>query len=339
MLLWPRNLPNSKRVVEHLHFFMHRTFLRLCTSPKRQTRQSIQGIVKAATTITTTDAMTTSTSATTTTTASKKDLWIVRHGQATHNPRAEAAKAAGCSHDEFMQLMMQDDSLDSDLTALGVQQGQAAHTQYRHVWSNNNNGSDFFDLVVASPLSRALHTADLVAPPFQTFTTTAKRICHEQFREINGKLLNAKRQTRQALATKFPHWDFSLLPTDDDTQWTETLETHAACKARGFDGLCWLLKDRPQDDRVLLVAHGGILRFCMAEYPDRIVMRDERRKRRTTTTATTSTTTTNNSNDLQGHRPVTARFENCEVRRYRLEWENETLQDQGRIVLTEVDVC
>jgi hypothetical protein len=37
----------------------------------------------------------------------KKQLWIVRHGQAAHNPRAEAAREAGCSHDEFLELMRQ----------------------------------------------------------------------------------------------------------------------------------------------------------------------------------------------------------------------------------------
>lgn len=112
------------------------------------------------------------------------------------------------------------------------------------------------------------------------------------------------------------------MATDHDTTWTETLETHAACQARGFDGLAWLLQERPASEHcILLVARGGILRFCMAEFPQKLVMRDER-----TTTSTT-------------HRPVTARFDNCEVRRYRLEWEDETLKDQGRAVLTEVGAC
>ena len=218
--------------------------------------------------------------------------------------------------------MGEDDSLDSELTTLGVQQGQTAHQQYEHLWRRENGLC--FDLVVASPLSRALHTADLLAPPPRA--TKAKRICYEQFREINGKLLNAKRRTRQELEAKFPHWNFSTLATDHDTTWTQALETHAACQARGFDGLAWLLQERPASEHcILLVAHGGILRFCMAEFPQKIVMRDER------TTTTTSCTT--------HYRPVTARFDNCEVRRYRLEWEDETLKDQGRIVLTEVDVC
>jgi broad specificity phosphatase PhoE len=51
--------------------------------------------------------------------AATKDLYLLRHGQATHNPRAEAARAGGCSFDDFLELMRQDDSLDSELTALG----------------------------------------------------------------------------------------------------------------------------------------------------------------------------------------------------------------------------
>ena len=34
-----------------------------------------------------------------------KTLWIIRHGQAMHNPRAEAAKEAGCTYEEFLDLM------------------------------------------------------------------------------------------------------------------------------------------------------------------------------------------------------------------------------------------
>lgn len=86
--------------------------------------------------------------------SSPKQLWIVQHGQAMHNPRAEKAKEAGCSHDEFLELMRQDDAMDADLTELGLKQA----TSVGQNWSQ-------LQLVVSSPLSRALQTADLVAPP------------------------------------------------------------------------------------------------------------------------------------------------------------------------------
>ena len=38
-----------------------------------------------------------------------KRLVILRHGQAQHNPRAEKARENGCSFDEFLRLMEEDD--------------------------------------------------------------------------------------------------------------------------------------------------------------------------------------------------------------------------------------
>ena len=43
----------------------------------------------------------------------KKTLHFLRHGQAQHNPRAEAARAAGCSFDDFLRLMKEDDAFDA----------------------------------------------------------------------------------------------------------------------------------------------------------------------------------------------------------------------------------
>jgi hypothetical protein len=42
-----------------------------------------------------------------------KRVMIIRHGQAQHNPRAEAAREAGCSFDEFLRLMELDDAHDA----------------------------------------------------------------------------------------------------------------------------------------------------------------------------------------------------------------------------------
>ena len=44
-----------------------------------------------------------------------KVLHLVRHGQAAHNVRAEPARHAGCSYDEFLELMRLDDAFDAGL--------------------------------------------------------------------------------------------------------------------------------------------------------------------------------------------------------------------------------
>ena len=88
-----------------------------------------------------------------------KRIFLLRHGQAMHNPRAEAAKDRGCSHEKFLSLMQEDDCFDAPLTQLGRDQAHEARLS-----TAARAAASHIDLVVASPLSRALETADLVFP-------------------------------------------------------------------------------------------------------------------------------------------------------------------------------
>jgi broad specificity phosphatase PhoE len=171
------------------------------------------------------------------------------------------------------------------------------------------------ELVVSSPLSRALQTAELAVGS----AGIANRVCYEGFREINGWLLNAQRQSKSVLQSKFPAWDFDHLETEHDAQWEPVLEEAAACGERGYAGLQWLAQ-RPERS-ILLVAHGGILRFALAEHPN-VVLKDARRISASTTAS--------------DRRSVEDRFHNCELRRYRMEC-HEHDDDRGTIVLTEID--
>lgn len=224
-----------------------------------------------------------------------------------HNPRAEVAKANGCSMEEFIAIMREDDCLDAPLTNLGKEQAKTVKLP-----TSKSN----FDLVVSSPLSRALQTADAVYPSTITADNAGKRVCCEHFREVNGDLLNAKRRNRSALEKLFPSWDFSHLSTEEDYLWTPEMEGFSAVAERGYLGLDWLMK-RPEES-ILLVAHGGILRYLMTIHP-RISLKDERKS---------------------ANKPVEARFDNCEVRHYRLSWSDSSDNMKGerrRIVMTEVD--
>jgi len=271
------------------------------------------------------------------------ELWILRHGQATHNPRAEHAKANGCSFEEFLDLMRQDDSLDSPLTELGQEQARQVNQQH---FSKMENESQSFQGVISSPLSRALQTADLAFPPINDKEQSLPpRICVEDFREINGSLLNAQRRTKTELQVLFPHWDFSNLHYDHDDTWKpEALESNESCRQRGYQGLCWILNHAAQQQshvtssRFLLVAHGGILRQTMQELPELVQVHDGRQ----------------NSN--KADRTSCSRFDNCELRRYRFEWgsaatvaKNDDGKDDGAtakaaagdqssIILTELDL-
>lgn len=225
-----------------------------------------------------------------------KDLWILRHGQATHNPRAEAAKDAGCTMAEFFRLMREDDSIDSELTELGRQ--QAADVHRADYWQRHA-----VDLVVASPLSRAIQTANLALP------LVSNRILCEHWREVNGELLNAQRRTKTELRQRYPEWNLQYLEHEEDVHWTHQLESFAVCCERGYQGLRWIAGR--EESRILLVAHGGILRQVMNEH-DHVRVEDGR-------------TETNG-------RASAARFHNCELRRYRLR------EESSMLVLTEVDL-
>lgn len=223
-----------------------------------------------------------------------KKVLFLRHGQALHNPRAEEARSNGCSHETFLQLMHEDDAFDACLTALGEKQAVAGR-------ENNMERLKGVQLIVSSPLSRAIQTADLTICPMNGLDgMKPDRICVEDFREINGWLLNAKRREVADLRKRFhSSWDFNLL-SDTDESWTDTLETEESCAERGYQGMLWL-RGRPED-KILTVAHGGLLRFCMVSHPN-IEVNDKRPE--------------------DGKR-----FGNCELREYEISWTTESEKDE-----------
>ena len=193
---------------------------------------------------------------------------FVRHGQAQHNVRAEAKRDAGCPFDEFIDQMRKDDAFDADLTEAGRAQARSAR-------------APDVQLVVASPLSRAVETASLMYPGREV-------VCVEELREWCGQLVNSKRRTASQLKQRFPFVDVSQLNEDDERWDAEVLEEEASVARRGVAALKWLV-ERPEDT-IAVVAHGGLLAVTFD--PD----------------------------DHGGHscveapNPCTKRFSNCEVR-------------------------
>ena len=295
--------------------------------------------------------------------SSSKIVYIVRHGQAVHNVRAEVSKEAGCSFAEFLQLMKDDDALDAPLTPLGIEQAQHCRDQYFQTTTtkkptqdgaptkNHNTATTNplgIDLIVASCLSRTIDTADILFPPLtnnnSTTTISPPRLCLEQFREINGALLNGKRRTKSELREQYqalsPHgpssggWNFDSLCTETDESWDpDTLEPTQQSAERGYQGLMDLLV-RPTHristnttvrttsslPTILLVGHGGMLKYTMTDHPC-VQLRDER--------------TTNTSRNTR--KSVDARFDNCELRKYRLSWQQDEEEDTNNRATEEDD--
>mmetsp|Transcript_7723 Transcript_7723/g.21482 ORF Transcript_7723/g.21482 Transcript_7723/m.21482 type:complete len:303 (+) Transcript_7723:1-909(+) len=279
-----------------------------------------------------------------------KRLYLIRHGQAMHNPRAEKARAEGCSHDEFLEIMRQDDHLDAPLTKLGIEQAKEGEARYGHLMQD-------VDLVVSSPLSRAVQTADMILPPTEanqcgatgsqstsdharSFATSSssgvdpKRLVMESLREVNGWLLNAKRKSRSDLESDFgPSWDFSGLE-NEDSLWTKELESQLECAERGYLSLL-SLAERPEQ-KMVVVSHGGLLRFTMNMHPS-VGVRDGR-----------NTRTASDAEGIANVRCSKSRFGNCELRAYELdlvfdkdynlEGDVDLQKLRPDVVLTEVDL-
>ena len=287
-----------------------------------------------------------------------KILYVVRHGQAVHNPRAEAAKERGCSMEEFFRLMREDDALDADLTDLGREQGERCRRAHfspgrsggcEEGSNHHHNNPLGIDLVVASCLSRTMDTADLVFPHWVPGESgddppcfrPPPRISIENFREVNGNLLNGKRRTKSELVARHPNWNFDSLRTEADESWTPEMEKYEDAAERGYRGLSDLLtweshfsNAGSSTNTILLVCHGGILRYLMNLHP-LVHLRDERTQGKRAP-----------GDESGGPKSVESRFDNCELRKYRLVWKDDDDDDDDEesgererraIVLTQLD--
>ncbi|GMH70033.1 hypothetical protein TrRE_jg2389 [Triparma retinervis] len=146
--------------------------------------------------------------------------------------------------------MKEDDCLDAALTAEGISQAKEARDS-----SQCSQAACNLQLLLSSPLSRCIDTADLVFP----HRSPPKRIILEELREINGLLLNGKRREKSALEELYPHWDFSGVSNEEDVDWTaDELESDESVVARGLRALD-LIWER-EETEIAVIAHGGFFR-------------------------------------------------------------------------------
>ncbi|KAJ4456326.1 putative Histidine phosphatase superfamily; clade-1 [Paratrimastix pyriformis] len=162
-----------------------------------------------------------------------KTLYLVRHGEATHN---EAIKKYG------KQIVLQETFFDPELTPLG--RSQAAQTRDALGQTAIEN-----ELCVVSPLSRALQTSYIIFP-------TLPKICLEVVREMIGEHPCDRRRSQTELQALYPDLTFCL-DGDEDVLYSPAREpaSEVANRARRF--LKWL-RDQPQRT-VAVVTHDHFL--------------------------------------------------------------------------------
>jgi broad specificity phosphatase PhoE len=167
---------------------------------------------------------------------------LIRHGQSTFNAHYEAT-----GQDPL--------HFDARLTELGEQQVVAARDRYR---------DRDYDIVLASPLTRAIQTAHGIfgdrGIPFE--------IC-ALHREWQISSCDIGRET-SALRTDFPHLDFSAL---SDRWWRHDLpacdlgfpqetEAHLQERVRAFAAF---IATRPEE-RIAVVGHGDFFRRLIGRH-------------------------------------------------------------------------
>ena len=158
-------------------------------------------------------------------------IYLVRHGET-----------------EFNAERRQQGHMDSPLTALGRAQAQAVG----HLLKRQVGGEDGWR-IIASPLGRAQHTAQIIGETLGLRVETDRRVIEVSFGQWDGRL-------RDELAAEFPGtfgrggWQFAA-PGG---------ETYEAVERRVSD---WLADLPPEPQRkVIVVCHGGSGRVVRGAY-------------------------------------------------------------------------
>ncbi|XP_025014027.2 phosphoglycerate mutase-like protein 1 isoform X2 [Ricinus communis] len=176
-----------------------------------------------------------------------KILHLVRHAQGTHNVAGEKDHDALFSPEFF----------DAQLSPLGLQQVVNLRNRIQ-----DSGLLKKIDLVITSPLSRAMQTAievfgheksGLKCPPI-----TAVELCRERF----GAHPCDKRRTIIEAQSLFPQIDFSLIESDEDNLWkADVREPDEEVAARGLKFMSWL-KTR-QEVEIAIVTHNRFLQHTL----------------------------------------------------------------------------
>lgn len=96
---------------------------------------------------------------------------------------------------------------------------------------------DGIDIVVVSPLLRAVQTAQLAMPQLKT---SVPWVGHPDVAENSGKNTCDKRRLKSEIQDDFPLIDWTLLTSEEDDYWGPTRESARSVSDRGHAFLLWL---------------------------------------------------------------------------------------------------
>ena len=177
----------------------------------------------------------------------KRVLWI-RHGEGIHNA---AEKKFGKDHWENVEAK-KEIYFDPDLNAVGFDQAESLS---KSLQPSLASGDLTVDLIIVSPLTRAIRTAELA---FSAIWDHVPVVAVELARERHGKNICDKRRTVTELKKAFPHVDFNEHMFAEADEWhTERRETPEEVRERVKRLMRWIM-DLPAET-VAVVGHSDFM--------------------------------------------------------------------------------
>lgn len=197
-----------------------------------------------------------------------KKVHFIRHAEGVHNVASRETGSNDCLQD--MKYW------DAPLTDTGIEQCKRLR---RELAVRPSQGRKFthFDLVIVSPLTRTLQSADYIfGPPrkpgipailAERFENSElprpKFLVREECRERISNACDGRRPVRE-LMKEFPDFDFSEVESDEDIYYSPVREPSDHVSQRSIAFLEWLNK-RPEKC-VAVVTHSSFLRHLFDQF-------------------------------------------------------------------------
>ena len=212
-----------------------------------------------------------------------KRIHFVRHAEGHHN--VATRNANGQNTPIECRTAGSERYLDARLTPHGQRQCQRLDRDIATV-RIKNPGSFPIDLIVTSPFTRALETAEIVFGPFD-YPGTPPVLVHELCRERAGLYMCDRLRPKADIVNDFQkssggNVDFDSFWSGDsslDERWSETRESADSLSERAVLFLKWLAAR--DEKEIAVVTHSSFLRHLFNQFGDNVDMEDQGRLQRT----------------------------------------------------------
>jgi len=222
-----------------------------------------------------------------------KKIHFIRHAEGEHNVLTANTGSNSCLHRKAGESARDHPLWDARLTEKGINQARMLR-EYLATRPSGSNPFTAFDLVVVSPLTRTLETAEHIFGParkpgspafldkgetYQGRAPQPKILVREECRERWGEYVCDGRRAIREIAPEFPNFDFSEIENDEDIFYTEDeREPDELCCERAVLFLEWLNK-RPEKC-IAVVTHSSFLRHLFQEFGGNTSLDDRDRLKR-----------------------------------------------------------